>query len=476
MYPNPRPRLVRTRFAPSPTGSLHLGNARVAVLNWLLARRHGGAFILRIEDTDPERNLPGAEAAIMRDLRWLGLDWDEGPLEDGGQVGDHGPYRQSERAERYAAAADRLVQEGSAYPCFCREAERDGSPAAHPDQACAARTDAERAALGRAGVRPALRFRTPAQAADIIVEDVVRGRVRFPPEATGDFVLLRSDGSPTYGFAVVVDDVDMAITHVVRGAGHLSNTPRQLLLYRALGQEPPRFAHIPTVLSPEGGKLSKRAGAEPLASLRSAGLHPDAVVNYLSLLSWSSQSGEDVLARERLVAEISLERIGAGDVMHDPARLRWLSARHIEAMQLDALVRAVRPWVAGAGVPVTEEVLPAAVAGVRTHLSAFGDIAAQLRRYFPGDAPPERLAAGEARLAGGAAAVLADLPTWEEETLAAAVRAVGAELGLRGRAIYEPLRRALTGQAHGPPLPTILLVQGRELSLRQLREAAGEDA
>ncbi|MEX0890693.1 MAG: glutamate--tRNA ligase [Gemmatimonadota bacterium] len=468
--------MLRTRFAPSPTGSLHLGNARVAVLNWLLARRHGGAFILRIEDTDPERNLPGAEAAIMRDLRWLGLDWDEGPLEEGGHAGACGPYRQSERSERYATVAERLREAGRAYPCHCREVERDGAPVPHDDQACAARSEEERAALEADGVVPALRFRADQETDHIVVQDAVRGAVRFPAEAGGDFVLLRSDGSPTYGFAVVVDDVDMGITHVVRGAGHLSNTPRQVLLYRALGMEPPVFAHIPTVLAPEGGKLSKRAGAEPLAALRSAGVHPDAVVNYLSLLSWSSESGEDVLPRERLMAEISLERIGAGDVMHDPARLRWLSARHIEAMPLDALVAAVRPWVPAAGVPVSDEVLPAAVAGVRTHLAAFEDIAAQLRRYFPEQDAHAPLPAEEARLAGGVAVALAELPAWEEDALGKVVRAVGAELGHRGRALFEPLRTALTGEPHGPPLPTILLVQGRDMALHRLRQAAGERA
>ncbi len=351
--------MIRTRFAPSPTGSLHVGNARIAVLNWLVARQAGGRFVLRIEDTDVERNVPGAEAEIMRDLLWLGLDWDEGPRPDGSETGDFGPYRQSERAALYHRAADRLLADGAAYPCYCTpeelEARRDARLAAggdaHYDRRCRDLDADARARLEAEGRQPALRFRVPDRSGDVIVHDVVRGDVAVSTADVGDFVIVRSDGRPTYNFAVVVDDASMEITHVIRGAGHLSNTPRQVLLFEALGHDVPVFAHVPTVLGPDRQKLSKRHGARPLADYRREGYHPDAMVNYLSLLSWSSPSGDEVLDRRRLIDEISLDRIRPVDPVFDPAKLRWLSARHIEAMPLDALVAAVEPYVRGQARP-----------------------------------------------------------------------------------------------------------------------------
>ena len=293
---------VRTRFAPSPTGELHAGNVRIAVLNWLVARHHHGDFILRIEDTDADRTVAEAEARIMEDLRWLGLDWDEGP--DIG--GPHAPYRQSERLDRYDQRARELLDAGAAYRCFCtpealqqaREAARAAGRSPRYPGTCRALSEEE--AARRAGTEEhTLRLRTPDEG-EVAVDDVIRGRVTFDASEIGDFVIRRSDGLPTYNFAVVVDDAAMAVSHVIRGAGHLSNTPHQLLVYRALGEPSPTFAHAPTVLGPEGGKLSKRTGARPLRTLREEGLHPDGVVNYLSLLGWSSPSEDEVLTRARL--------------------------------------------------------------------------------------------------------------------------------------------------------------------------------
>jgi nondiscriminating glutamyl-tRNA synthetase len=331
--------VVRTRFAPSPTGSLHVGNARIAVLNWLLARKHEGAFILRIEDTDAERNVPGAEAGVLADLRWLGLDWDEGPGDGAGNRGERGPYRQSERLEIYQAHAEILRRAGHAYPCFC-SAERLEAQRAEAlvrgenpgyDGTCRSLAPEAAAALQREGRPAVLRFRTP-EAGTIRVQDAVRGAIDFAAAEVSDFVLLRSDGSPTYNFAVVVDDVLMDVTHVIRGSGHLSNTPRQILLFHALERPAPTFAHVPTVLGPDRQKLSKRHGAAALADYRAEGIHPDGLLNYLSLLSWSSPSGDEVLTRERLIQEISLERIGVADAIFDRTKLLWLSARHIERM------------------------------------------------------------------------------------------------------------------------------------------------
>jgi nondiscriminating glutamyl-tRNA synthetase len=460
--------MIRTRFAPSPTGSLHVGNARIAVLNWLFTRRHGGRFILRIEDTDVERNLAGAEAGIRHDLLWLGIDWDEGP----DRQGDHGPYRQSERGAAYRRCADRLLEKGAAYLCFCAAGPAPDAGAAtaaqeRRDRCSCAGLDPARSA-GRAASEPSVvRFRVPRDEV-ISFDDTVRGRVEVAAAEIADFVLLRPDGRPTYNFAVVVDDIAMAITHVIRGVGHLSNTPRQVLLFRAFEMALPAFVHVPMVLGPDRQKLSKRHGAQGMAEYRAAGYHPDGLLNYLSLLSWSSPSGDDVLTRERLIEEVSLERIGAADAMFDPVKLRWLSAKHIERMPLPELVAAVRPCLAAEHEALDDERLTVAVAAVRTHLATFSDINEQLegfRAVAPAATEPGPVVAA-------AHALLAGLDAWTEPALKEAIQQVGRDTGARGRELYEPLRRALTGREHGPPLAAVLFVQGRELALSRLAAAA----
>lgn len=477
--------MVRTRFAPSPTGSLHLGNARIAVLNWLFSRRHQGAFVLRIEDTDLERNVPGSEAEILEDLRWLGLEWDEGPgVEGPAEEGPHGPYRQSDRGALYRERAEHLVRTGLAFPCYCTaeilEAKRNeaiarGEPVRY-DGACRHLDETERLRLEREGHRPALRFHVPPEGV-VVVEDAVRGRVEIQAAEIGDFIILRSDGLPTYNFAVVVDDVDMKITHVIRGVGHLSNTARQILLYQAFGAELPVFAHVPMVLGPDRQKLSKRHGARSLADYRREGYHPDAVVNYLSLLSWSSASGDEFLTRERLINEVSLERVGVSDVVFDPAKLRWLSARHIERMSLEALTSAVTPFIDRERYPIADEAVPVVLEAVRSHLATFADINDHLDPFIP-TFDAERSAAratlrDDARageIVAAAARHLAALATWETAQIGTSLREAGKEVGAGGRALFEPLRLALTGQQHGPPLPAVIAVLGRAETLRLLEE------
>ena len=455
--------MIRTRFAPSPTGSLHVGNARIAVLNWLFTRRHEGCFILRIEDTDTERNVTGAEAGIRQDLLWLGLDWDEGP----GQ-GAYGPYRQSERGHSYQRQAARLRDEGHAYACFCSADAADEQVERRDRCECASLDEADARARMR-GEPHTLRFRVP-DAQTIVVEDAVRGRVEFASQEIADFVLLRSDGRPTYNFAVVVDDIEMRISHVIRGVGHLSNTPRQALLFDALAAPRPVFAHVPMVLGPDRQKLSKRHGASGMADYRARGYHPDGLLNYLSLLSWSSPSGEDVLTREQLIEEVSLERIGVADAMFDPAKLSWLSSKHIERMQLDDLVDAVRPFVDGARFELDDARLRAAVAATRTHYATFADVNDQLAHFFPEDGIPASDSNAVVRTAFN---VLSEVGEWSEDALRAALRDISRTSGVKGRELYEPLRLALTGRDHGPPLAAVMFVQGRQAVLESLGHERG---
>ncbi|HWV57190.1 MAG TPA: glutamate--tRNA ligase, partial [Longimicrobiales bacterium] len=443
-------------------------------------------FILRVEDTDLDRNVVGAEAAVFADLEWLGLEPDEAPGGHGrSERGAHGPYRQSERLAIYRDHADRLVAAGVAYPCFCTpeelEAKREAALARgdkpHYDGTCRRRDPDEVRALLEAGAPASVRFGVPKDGT-ITFDDAVRGSISFDAAEIGDFILLRPDGVPTYNFAVVVDDALMEITHVIRGVGHLSNTPRQVLLYRALGFEPPVFAHMPTVLGPDRQKLSKRHGAQALADYRKEGYHPDAVINYLSLLSWSSPSGDEVLDRDRLVREVSLDRVGVADVVFDGTKLRWLSGKHIEAMELPDLVAAIEPFLDRERFPFEGDALAAAVAAVRSHLTTFAEINDHLDP-FVGVLDAEGIRARN-NLAGdenarnvlkAARARFADIDPWAQESVNAAIRAAGNDAGARGRALYEPLRLALTGREHGPPLAAIVFVLGKAAAIRLLDEA-----
>lgn len=463
---------VRTRFAPSPTGALHLGNVRVGVFNWLFARKHGGAFVVRMEDTDTDRNLPGSEASILEDLRWLGLDWDEGP--DIG--GPYGPYRQSERGRFYREAADALLARGLAYLSYDDPEEAadegretgDGAGSRRPFRARSAEEEERRRA---AGILPVVRFRVPLE--PIEVEDETRGIIHIHGKEIGDFVILRSDGRPTYNFAVVVDDVGMGITHVIRGAGHLSNTPRQALIFDALGAPRPRFVHLPTVLGPDRRKLSKRSGAEAVAELRARGVPPSAVVNYLSLLGWSAPDGREVLPVAELVEQISLERLGSADTVYDPVKLRWVASQHLAALSDRELARAVEPWLDRGRFPLEGEALEAGVAAVRSHLTALGEIGRELEPLFPEPA----LLAAEAKVLAREPASLSTLRAvrvelaeaeWLETSLGEAIREAGRKAGVRGSALFHPIRRALTGRSSGPELGKVLVALGRDEVLRRI--------
>ncbi|TVR58773.1 MAG: glutamate--tRNA ligase [Gemmatimonadales bacterium] len=469
---------VRTRFAPSPTGRLHVGNLRVAVFNHLFTRRHGGRFILRVEDTDVERNVEGSLEGIMEDLRWAGLDWDEGPgVEEGGR----GPYRQSERGRLYREAAHRLEAEGRAYRCFCpdegAERERDGAAEIGCPGGCRFLPATERTGRLEAGEPSVLRFATPDEV--VSFRDEVRGVIAMSAKDLGDFIILRADGRPTYNFAVVVDDVGMEITHVIRGAGHLSNTPKQVLLFDALGVDRPIFAHLPTVLGPDRKKLSKRRGAPGVADFRAQGVPADAVVNYLSLLGWSPGDDREILTRDELVEAMDLGRIGASNTIFDPEKLRWVSSQHLAAMPLDEVARVVEPYLDRTRFPLRDEQIAPALDAIRTRLEALGEVNEHLAILFPTDEVLQG-ARDELRHDPGAPSVLlavrealAAVDPWEADALAAAVRAAGKEVGARGKALFHPVRLALTGDRQGPDLGKVMAGLGRKRVLMLLDESAG---
>jgi nondiscriminating glutamyl-tRNA synthetase len=471
---------VRTRFAPSPTGELHLGNARIAVLNWLYARHCGGQFIVRIEDTDVDRNLPGSEDEILGALRRLGITWDEGP--DVG--GERGPYRQSERTSLYRAYAERLIASGKAYECFCSTEELDakkqaalaaGAPPVY-DGKCRHLDPEQARRLRQSGSAPAVRFLVPSDR--VMVHDVVRGTIDFDASEFGDFVILKSDGLPTYNFAVVVDDSGMAISHVIRGVGHLANTPRQVMLYHAVDLEPPTFVHVPHVLAPDGSGLSKRLGARSLREYLEQGYHPDAIINYLSLLSWSSPSGEEVLPPDRLIAEIDLARLGASDVRLDPEKLEWMSGEYIRRMSCDELATRLTEFLEPDAFPDREGHRTRIARAIQERITTFPAAARFLTQFYPPDPmlwTAEALGVlrgtGVAQLLGSVKRALAEIGDWDGEVAVAAIRAAGKEIGAKGRDLFMPVRAALSGATQGPELVDILEIQGQATALRVLDQA-----
>ncbi|MFW6199399.1 MAG: glutamate--tRNA ligase [Gemmatimonadota bacterium] len=468
---------VRTRFAPSPTGSLHLGNVRIAVFNWLFARHHDGRFVLRIEDTDQERTRKGSEEGIFEDLRWLGLEWDEGP--DVG--GPRGPYRQSERSELYQRTAGALVEANRAYRCYCSPEELEAQSERVGERQsvlrysgrCRDLTEEQRREKESEGRTPSVRVRIP-EGASIEVIDEVRGHIVFPNSDIDDFILLRSDGRPTYNFAVVVDDAEMAVSHVIRGAGHLSNTPKQAVLFDALGVERPRFVHLPTVLSPEGGKLSKREDAAAVSELRDAGYHPDGVVNYLSLLGWSSPDEEEVLGRRELVERISLERLGASDTRYDAEKLRWLSGQHFRRSDPADLVDSARQHLGPGASSLSDEEIARTLTVLLERIQILEELPGELEHLHPGtDVLAE--AWKDLREETATHTVLekvrervAEVEPWEPGALMEAVRKGGVEAGARGRSLFHPVRKALTASTSGPELGGVIWALGREEALRRM--------
>ena len=471
---------VRVRFAPSPTGLLHIGGARTALFNWLFARHEGGAFIVRIEDTDLDRSSRAFEEELLADLGWLGLEWDEGP----GRAGGPGPWRQSERTEIYREHAERLVAAGAAYPCFCLDEElerkRRGMLAAglapRYDGTCRELSGAERERRRKGGPAPSIRFLVPPGSARTI-DDLARGPVEFPADMVGDFVIVRSSGMPTYNFAAAVDDALMDITHVIRGAEHLSNTIRQVLVYEALGMPLPRFAHIPLILGPDRTKLSKRHGAPNIRDYRRRGYPPQALVNYLAFLGWSTKGESEILSPGALVAEFDLERVSDSPSIFDEVKLNWVSAQHVRAGGSARYLEEALPFFpAELRERYGREELAAIFDIVAERLPFFAALTAEAAPFRPGSPP---LGEEALRALEGCGELLAELERgfksvsqWTAASIGETIAAAGARLGRKGAGLYLPLRAAVTGMVHGPQLASIILLRGRDDVAGSLAAAA----
>ena len=486
---------VRVRFAPSPTGKLHIGGARTAIYNWAFARANSGTFILRIDDTDPNRSTEENTQIILRAMRWLGLDWDEGP-EVGG---DFGPYAQTERLDIYREAAERLLAEGRAYPCFCTpeqlEADRVAArerkdPFQGYQRRCRNIPADEARARMEAGEPYTIRIKVPEDRGDVVVNDAVHGKVVFDAKELDDFVIFRSDGTPTYNFTTVVDDALMGITHVIRGDDHLSNTPRQIMVYEALGAPVPVFAHLSMILGADGKKLSKRHGATSVEEYRDAGYLSDAFVNYLALLGWSLDGETTIIPRDVLAREFSLDRISKNPATFDPKKLDWVNAEYINRMDNATFVEKILvPQLVEAGLIDAEPAV--------TPDAAWFDALAEIvrpRTKMPADAATvaapifataETLAYDEKSVAKGlakegmasvldaarAALEALDDTAWTAEAIDGALEPLPETLDLKKRVVFQAVRVAICGNLVSPPLGETMALIGREDCLARIDRA-----
>ena len=479
---------VRVRFAPSPTGHLHIGGARTAIYNWAFARRHGGTFVLRIEDTDPERSTEENTQAILRAMEWLGLDYDEGP----GVGGDYGPYFQTQRAESYLEALESLKAAGGTYPCFCTPAELDAKREAGRakggfagyDRTCRS-LDAETAAARvLAGEPHVWRLKVPDGRGDIVFPDAVRGDVTFPVDAVDDLVLVRTDGTATYNFAVTIDDATMAITHVVRGDDHLSNTPKQILIYEALGVPIPTFAHLSMILGADGKRLSKRHGATSVEAYRDMGYLPEAVTNYLALLGWSLDGETTVISRETLAENFALDRVSKNPAIFDDEKLDWLNGAYIREMSAAELVDRVVWWLVSAGLLTEDDAvarhewLLKLVPVVSERIKRLDELAPMVAFLFSETVEIDDSALAKVLQKEGAGAALdacrdalESLASFDTETIEAALREVPERVGVKPKVAFQAIRVAVTGTTVSPPLFESLELLGRERTLLRIAAA-----
>jgi glutamyl-tRNA synthetase len=477
---------VRVRFAPSPTGRLHIGGLRTALYNYLFARKHDGDFVLRIEDTDQARYEPGAEDDIREALSWVGLDYDEGP-ETGGE---YAPYRQSERSDLYREYAQKLIEEGRAYYAFDTEAELEAMREEHGAYDVTTRrqmrnsltlSDDEVERLVDAGDY-VVRLKVPRQES-VRFDDVIRGSVSFDTSEIDDQVLLKSDGMPTYHLANIVDDHLMDISHVIRGEEWLSSTPKHVLMYDALGWEAPTFAHLPLILSPNGGKLSKRDANELgipvyVTDYQEAGYEPAALLNFLALLGWSPGTEQELFGLDGMVGAFSLERVGASGVQFDIDKLRWVNEHYVRDLTVEELAEKARPYVEAEGYEVSDEQLQTICELVQDRIQVVPEVVTD-NRYFYEDPEEYEEAGVEKRwkdessdLLLAYAERLEEVDTFDTDTVETELRDLADEKGVGAGAIIHPSRLAVSGRSYGPGVFGLLAAVGKEACIRRMRRAA----
>ena len=474
----------RLRFAPSPTGPFHIGCARSALFNWLLARQKGGQFVLRIEDTDLERSTKESEENIMAALKWLGMAWDEG-VDVGGP---YGPYRQTERLGIYQQYTDQLLSRGQAYRCYCTEeeleAERQQQMAAgenpHYSGKCRHITAAEQERFVAQGRKPAVRFKVP-ENKEIVFKDMVRGLVTFDSNGIGDYVIVKSDGIPVYNYGVVLDDALMEISHVIRAEEHLSNTPRQILLYEALQFPIPQFGHISLILGTDRTKMSKRHGATSVDQYRELGYLPEALVNFLALLGWSPASEEEIFSVEQLIEQFSMDRVAKNPAVFDIDKLNHINAQYLKKLSPESLLDMALPhlrstgYVGGDISAQQRQWLAGVVAAVRNHISFAAQITDHIDVFFNDQYEFESDEARQVLLDGDIPAVFAAftvklnaLEMVDSQSVQGVLKSITKELKLGGKKVFMPVRIALTGKMHGPELIDLIPLLGKERTLARI--------
>lgn len=478
---------VRVRFAPSPTGYLHVGSSRTALFNYLFAKHHNGVFVLRIEDTDLARSTEASTQAILDGMKYLELFWDEGP-EVGG---DYGPYFQSQRLDLYREYADKLLEAGRAYQCFCtpeeldqirKEAVEQGRDPKY-DGRCFHLSDAERQQFIEQGRKPVLRFKAEYEGTTV-VEDLIRGKVTFDNNQLDDFVIVKSDGMPTYNFAVVVDDALMRISHVIRGEDHLSNTPKQIQLYEALGFPVPKFAHIPMILGPDKTLLSKRHGATSVTQFRDEGYLPDAMVNYLALLGWSYDDSQTIFKRDDLIRKFALEKVSKNPAVFDITKLQWMNGVYIRDLGLDEFYQTALPLFQSWGY-ISEEVtseeesrLKAILAILQERVKLLSELKEASYYFFEDELRYNEKALNKVLFKEGAAEVLnALLPEllnvkdYTQENLEPLFRKVQEQFDCKLAAVIQPVRVAVTGTNVSPGIYEVLALLGRAKTCERIKDA-----
>ncbi|GAB2695640.1 glutamate--tRNA ligase [Paenibacillus thermoaerophilus] len=478
---------LRVRYAPSPTGHLHIGGARTALFDYLMARKHGGQFVIRFEDTDQTRHVESGVDSQLAGLRWLGLDWDES-VDVGGP---YAPYRQTERLDLYRPYTEKLLADGHAYYCYCTEEELERERAEQEARGemirysgrCRHLTAEERARFEAEGRKPSIRFRVP-EGRVIGFDDLVREHVEFESDGIGDFIIVRPDGIPTYNFAVVLDDHLMKITHVIRGEEHLSNTPRQLLIYEALGVQPPKFAHLALILNQDRKKMSKRDESiiQFIEQYRDLGYLPEAVMNFIALLGWSPKGEEEIFDKASLIEQFDLDRVSKSPAVFDMDKLNWMNNHYMKQADLGRIVELAIPHLQRAGR------LPQELSGeqrawaemliglFRDQLRYAAEIVPLSELFFRDEVEPENEEAAAVLREEQVPAVLAGLlaqvesaAEWTPDAVKAALKQVQKETGHKGKSLFMPIRVALTGQTHGPDLAVSICLLGRERVAERLR-------